>query len=144
MKDYYEQCTPQMVLERRQQYTVGFYSKATHANIWHQLKVRVSKTAGRAGSYPDLQTRSAQCTCRALFDESAFIIQRLRKVLQPVWAKARIAERNLKKFDALWLAQPLRKSYQKFVSCSLRHVSLSKCAYHLRVGGSAFNELDTR
>jgi hypothetical protein len=96
MKDYYEQCTPQMVLERRQQYTVGFYSKATHANIWHQLIVRVSKTAGRAGSYPDLQTRSAQCTCRALFDESAFIIQRLRKVPQPVWAKARIAERNLK------------------------------------------------
>ena len=37
-------CT-QIALELRQQYTVGFYSKATDAN-WHRLKVRVSKTAG--------------------------------------------------------------------------------------------------
>jgi len=38
-------CT-QIALELRQQYTLGFYSKATDANTWHRLKVRVSKTAG--------------------------------------------------------------------------------------------------
>jgi len=37
-------CT-QIALELRQQYTVGFYSKATD-NHWHRVKVRVSKTAG--------------------------------------------------------------------------------------------------
>ena len=40
-------CT-QIALELRQQYTMGFYSKATDANSWHRLKVRVSKTAGRS------------------------------------------------------------------------------------------------
>ena len=38
-------CT-QIALELRQQYTLGFYSKATDANTWHRLKVGVSKTAG--------------------------------------------------------------------------------------------------
>ena len=38
-------CT-QIALELRQQYTLGFYSKAADAHIWHKLKVRVSKTAG--------------------------------------------------------------------------------------------------
>ena len=38
-------CT-QIALELRQQYTLGFYSRATDANIWLRLKVRVSKTAG--------------------------------------------------------------------------------------------------
>ena len=37
-------CT-QIALELRQQYTLGFYSKATDNN-WHRVKVRVSKTAG--------------------------------------------------------------------------------------------------
>ena len=36
-------CT-QIALELRQQYTVGFYSKATDNN-WHRIKVRVSKAA---------------------------------------------------------------------------------------------------
>lgn len=38
-------CT-QIALELRRQYTIGFYSKATDANIWHRLKVRIGKTAG--------------------------------------------------------------------------------------------------
>jgi len=37
-------CT-QIALELRQQYTIGFYSKATDNN-WHRVKVRVSKTVG--------------------------------------------------------------------------------------------------
>jgi hypothetical protein len=36
-------CT-QIALELRQQYTVGFYSKATDNN-WHRVKVRVTNTA---------------------------------------------------------------------------------------------------
>jgi len=39
-------CT-QIALELRQQYTLGFYSRATDSNNWHRLKVVVTQTSKR-------------------------------------------------------------------------------------------------
>jgi hypothetical protein len=46
-----------------------------------------------------------------------FIIQRVSKVPQPGWAKARIGERSLGNFDAFWLAQSLRNVPEVYALC---------------------------